>query len=70
MTTAYFLTMVAVVAMAARISQKAGYSGWWGFVHLIPVAGVVAIWVLAFIDWPAARPLRLQREDEDVPPRE
>lgn len=66
MTTAYFLTMVAVVAMAARIAQKAGYSGWWGVVQLIPVAGVVAVWVLAFIAWPAVRPPDGTAEDQEI----
>ena len=41
-----------------RIAAKAGYSRWWSVAMLIPVVGIVVIWVFAFADWPnlASRP--------------
>ncbi len=40
---------------AARISRKAGYSGWWALVMLVPLGNVIVIWVFAFLDWPNLR---------------
>lgn len=36
----------------ARISSKAGFSGWWAIFGVIPVVNLVALWVFAFCDWP------------------
>jgi hypothetical protein len=36
----------------ARILQRAGFSGWWVIIGLIPLANVIGLWVFAFIDWP------------------
>src|SRR5262249_25121331 len=44
--------------MIARILHKAGYSGWWTLLMLIPIVNVVMIWVFAFSDWPALRARR------------
>ena len=41
--------------MTVRVLHRAGYSGWWSLLTLIPVANIVAIWVFAFADWPALR---------------
>ena len=37
---------------AAKILQRVGFSGLWSFVLLIPVLGLVALWLFAFMDWP------------------
>jgi uncharacterized membrane protein YhaH (DUF805 family) len=37
----------------ARISRKAGFSGWWSLLMLIPLVNIVMIWVFAFVQWPA-----------------
>lgn len=50
------LVMAVVVGMTARIAQKAGFSGWWGVTQVVPLFGVVMIWVLAFIDWHSLPP--------------
>lgn len=60
------VTMVAVVGMAARIAQKAGFSGWWGVTQIVPLAGVVMIWVLAFVDWPGRLPPPRGRERDQI----
>ena len=36
-----------------RISRRAGYSGWWSLLMLVPIVNVVVLWVFAFSSWPA-----------------
>ena len=44
--------------MMVRILRKAGYSGWWSLLTLIPIVNVLMIWLFAFSDWPALRARR------------
>lgn len=37
------------------IAKKAGYSGWWGLIVLIPFVNIVVLWVFALVTWPAQR---------------
>ena len=37
---------------AARILNKAGYSGWWSLIMLIPIVNIVFLWIFAFSKWP------------------
>lgn len=48
---------VAIVFLVAyiRIIQKAGYSGWWILVGLVPILNVVMFLVFAFSRWPVLR---------------
>ena len=48
---------VAVIFFIAyvRIIQKAGYSGWWILVGLVPILNVVMFLVFAFSRWPVLR---------------
>ncbi len=32
--------------------KKAGFSGWWVALSLVPFAGVVLLWVFAYSKWP------------------
>jgi uncharacterized membrane protein YhaH (DUF805 family) len=41
--------------MMVRILNKAGYSGWWSLLMLVPLVNIVMIWVFAFADWPALK---------------
>ena len=50
------LILVIAIWLPVRILHKAGYSGWWVLLTLIPVVNIVLLWVFAFADWP-----RLQR---------
>jgi membrane protein DedA with SNARE-associated domain len=43
-----------------RIISKAGYSGAWALVSLIPVVNLIALWIFAFAKWPNER---LRRDD-------
>ena len=38
-----------------RVLTRAGFSGWYSLIALIPVINFVALWVFAFADWPAFR---------------
>jgi uncharacterized membrane protein YhaH (DUF805 family) len=40
-----------------RIIQKAGYSGWWILITLVPVVNVVMYLVFAYSRWPVQREL-------------
>lgn len=49
------LYLVVVLVPAYKIVSKAGYSGWWCLLLLIPVVNLVMIWVFAFSRWPATQ---------------
>ncbi len=38
-----------------QLFSKAGYSGWWSFLMVLPLINLIALWVLAFSQWPALR---------------
>lgn len=44
-----------------RIIQKAGYSGWWILIGLVPVVNVVMFLVFAYSRWPVQRELDAHR---------
>jgi len=44
-----------------QLFTKAGYSGWYSLVMLVPGLNVVALYVLAFSDWPSLRSLGRRR---------
>ena len=52
------LLMIAAIWLvpAAKILSKAGYSGWWCLLLLIPLVNVIVYWVFAFARWPSLRP--------------
>ena len=45
--------LVLVGIPQARIIYRAGYSPWWVIAFLIPGIRIVALWLFAFIWWPA-----------------
>ena len=38
-----------------QLFSKAGYSGWFSFLMVLPLINLIALYVLAFSDWPALR---------------
>jgi hypothetical protein len=46
---------VLVVIPFWRICAKAGYSGWWSLLILLPLANLGLLYFLAFAEWPAQR---------------
>jgi hypothetical protein len=49
----YLVIFVFVLFAWARIITKAGYSGAWVLVGLVPIVNLVMFFVFAFSDWPA-----------------
>ena len=48
-----FAVMVAVVLYPiGKILGRIGLSPFWSIVALVPFVNLIALWVLAFIDWP------------------
>jgi uncharacterized membrane protein YhaH (DUF805 family) len=41
------------IAALVRIVQRAGYSGWWILIVLVPGANLLALWYFGFGPWPA-----------------
>ena len=39
--------------ICARIAQKAGFSGWWSLLMLVPLVNIALVWIFAFVKWPA-----------------
>lgn len=37
------------------IAKKAGYSGWWALVMILPIVNIIMVWVFAFAKWPAEK---------------
>jgi uncharacterized membrane protein YhaH (DUF805 family) len=44
----YFVPLV-------KILHKAGYSGWWSVLIIVPIVNIIMLYVFAFADWPALR---------------
>lgn len=38
-----------------NILRKAGFSGWWSFLSLVPLLNLVLLWVFAFTPWPSTK---------------
>jgi len=54
------LIIIVVVALIyfvplVKILHKAGYSGWWSLLMLVPILNIIMLYVFAFADWPALR---------------
>jgi len=42
-----------LIVPAWRIFQRAGFSGAWALLMLVPMVGILALWILAFLKWPS-----------------
>ncbi len=57
----YLAIVVVSFVAAVRVVTKAGYSGWWVLITLVPVVNFVMVLVFAFSDWPVLREIRVLR---------
>lgn len=48
--------LIAMVAGAWKGLEKAGFSGAWSLLLLVPVLNLVMLWVFAFVSWPIEDP--------------
>lgn len=46
---------IVIIFPYVRIIQKAGYSGWWVLVGVVPIVNIIMIYVFALSEWPALR---------------
>ncbi|HJQ03479.1 MAG TPA: DUF805 domain-containing protein [Jatrophihabitans sp.] len=53
----YAVILIVAVWAYVRIIRRAGYSGWWILIGLVPVVNVVMFFVFAFKEWPIQREL-------------
>jgi len=52
----WFIVMIAVVIYpVGRILSRIGFSPLWSIVMFIPVINLIALWILAFTEWPRGR---------------
>jgi len=49
-----YLTVIIVPCW--RIVSRAGYSGAWSLLALVPLLNVILLWVFAFVRWPIEKP--------------
>jgi uncharacterized membrane protein YhaH (DUF805 family) len=47
--------IVAIVLPFWKIFTKAGYTGWWSLLVLIPLVNVIVVYIFAFSSWPALK---------------
>jgi hypothetical protein len=49
----WFIVMVVAVAYpAGRILSRIGFSPLWSLLIFVPVVNLIALWILAFTEWP------------------
>jgi hypothetical protein len=53
----FLALMFLYIFPATRIVQKAGYSGWWAVLLMVPFVNIAMLWVFAFAPWPNLRQL-------------
>jgi len=52
----WFIVIVAVVVYpAGRILRRIGFSPFWSILIFFPLLNLIALWVLAFAEWPRER---------------
>lgn len=60
----YVLSIVVIVIPAARILHRTGFSWWWGLLSIVPIVGLIGLWLFAFSRWPLEARLHGAREHE------
>ncbi len=53
------LFAVFMIYLVSRIARKAGFSGWWALMMIVPIANLVMLIVFAFVEWPVRAQLSL-----------
>jgi hypothetical protein len=59
---------VFMLYLIGRILRKAGFSGWWALLMLIPLVNLAMFIVFAFADWPVQAQARLAGSRAGSPP--
>jgi hypothetical protein len=53
----YAVILIGFVWAYVRIIRRAGYSGWWILIGLVPLVNLVMFLIFAFKEWPIQREL-------------
>jgi hypothetical protein len=54
-----WLAIIVIGILAyVKIISRAGYSGWWVLILLVPIVNIIMVLVFAFKEWPIQRELR------------
>lgn len=53
--------LVFVIWISSRVFRKAGHSGLWSLLLLLPGVNVVVVWVFAFVRWPVLDAVKTKR---------
>lgn len=48
------LILTTWIVPPVKILRKAGYSGWWVLLWLVPLVNFICLWAFAFADWPSS----------------
>lgn len=64
--TLFQLALIVFVALlwllpVSKILERAGFSGWYSLVTLIPIVNLIALWWFASAKWPGAKARALRR---------
>ena len=43
---------------AANVLRRVGFNGWWSILLVVPLLGLIMLWVFAFIQWPRDQQVR------------
>jgi hypothetical protein len=57
----YLAILVVGIVAAVKVVTKAGYSGWWVLITIIPLVGTVFVFIFAFSTWPVTREVQMLR---------
>jgi hypothetical protein len=52
------LYLLILIVPAAKILTRVGFGGWWSILAVVPLAGLIGVWVFAFVRWPIDNKLR------------
>lgn len=56
---------VVIVVPNWKIFSKAGFSGWWSLLMIVPFINILLEYYLAFAEWPLQRELKKLRDKKE-----
>lgn len=64
------LTIIAIIGIIIilpnwKMFSKAGFSGWWSLLMIVPVINILLEYYLAFAEWPIHRELLMLRKQSE-----
>jgi len=47
-----FIVLAAPAWLFSKVISKAGFSGWWALLGIVPLVNIIMLYVFAFSRWP------------------